>query len=121
MAVSRNKALGYAEKLLSIPRARLEVKLRQGKTAVVLSHRGRTLTKCYINRSGLEAAFYTARALGVSVPPLGSSVGAQVSTGVLWRAISISCLNFARRESYELLERLLSEAETMRASGGEGV
>jgi len=121
MAVSRNKALGYAEKLLSIPKARLEVTLRQGRSAVALLHRGKTLTKCYINRSGLEAAFYMARALGASVPPLGSSVRAQVSTGVLWRAISISCLNFTRPESYVLLERLLREAEMMRASGREGV
>ena len=60
-----------------------------------------------------------AEALGVKVPPLGGSVDARVSTGVLWRAISISCLDFRKEESLVLLERLMAEAEMQRGSGND--
>ncbi|MCE2462799.1 MAG: hypothetical protein J4F46_02635 [Dehalococcoidia bacterium] len=62
-----------------------------------------------------------AEALGVEVPPLGESVEARVSTGVLWRAISISCLDFRKKESYVLLERLLEEARMQRGSGSDNL
>lgn len=121
MAVSRKKALEYAEKLISFPRSQVEVTLRQGKAGVTLLHRRRALTKCYLNRSGIKASVFMAKALGVRIPPLGGSVNAKVSTGVLWRAVSISCLNFRKRESYILLERLLGETEMMRATETQGM
>ena len=62
-----------------------------------------------------------AEALGVEVPPLGSSVDARVSTGVLWRAISISCLDLRKRESFLILERLLAEADMQRGAGSDSV
>lgn len=118
MAISRARALDYADTVISTPRAHLTVTLRQGKGAVTLLLGRRALTKCYINRSGMRAAIYMAKALGVQVPPLGQSVEARVSTGVLWRAVSISCLNLRRKESYPLLERLLEEAEMQRGDSG---
>jgi hypothetical protein len=121
MSISRKKALEHADRLISRPRSRLTVKLRQGKEGVTLLHQGKALTKCHLNRSGMRGATYMAQALGVRVPPLGSSVEAQVSTGVLWRAVSISCLDFRKQASYLLLERLLAEAEQMRGEAGEGV
>jgi hypothetical protein len=48
-------------------------------------------------------------------------VETSVSTGVLWRAISISCLDFRKKESYVLLERLLEEARMQRGSGSDSV
>ncbi|MBM3943186.1 MAG: hypothetical protein FJ316_09745 [SAR202 cluster bacterium] len=114
MSISRKKALEYADRVISRPRSRLTVTMRQGKEGVTLLHDGKALTRCYINRSGIRAATFMAQALGVKVPPLGESVQAQVSTGVLWRAVSISSLDFRKRASYVLLERLLEEAEQMR-------
>jgi hypothetical protein len=87
---------------------------------VTLLHNHRALTRCYINRSGMRGAYFMAQALGVQLPPLGGEVRAQVSTGVLWRAISVSCLDFRKQESWLLLERLLDEAATMRDGATEG-
>lgn len=58
------------------------------------------------------------QALGIELPALGKSVEATVSTGVLWRAVSISCLDFRKTSSYELLERLLNEAKMQRGMDG---
>lgn len=121
MSISRKQALEYAEQIISVPRSRVTVTLRQRQEGVTLLHNRRALTKCYINRSGMRAAVFMAKALGVTVPALGNSVKAQVSTGVLWRAISISCLNFHKKESYVLLERLLEEAAMMRGGAIEGM
>ena len=121
MSVSRKRALEYADEIVSVPRAHVRVTLRQGKDGVTLLHQGRALTRCYINLSGMRAARYMAEALGVEVPPLGGSVDASVSTGVLWRAISISCLDLRKRESYPILERLLDEAGMQRGSGSDSV
>ena len=121
MAVSRKRALEYADEVISVPRAHVRVTLRQVKDGVTLLHQGRALTKCRITRSGMRAARYMAEALGVKVPALGESVEARVSTGVLWRAISISCLDFRRQESFTLLERLLGEARMQRGSGSDSV
>jgi hypothetical protein len=121
MAVSRRRALEYADQVVSVPRAHVRVTLRQVKDGVTLLHQGKALTKCHITRSGMRAARFMAEALGVKMPPLGSSVEAMVSTGVLWRAISISCLDFRKRESFFLLERLLEEAQLQRGSGSDSV
>ena len=119
--MSRKRALEYADEVVSVPRAHVRVTLRQVKEGVTLVHRGRALTKCYINRSGMRAARYMAEALGVELPPLGGSVEARVSTGVLWRAISISCLDFRKRESFPILERMLGEAAMQRGSGSDAI
>ena len=114
MSISRTKALDYAEKIISTPRAHVPVTLRQNKGGVSLLHQGHLLTRCYLNRSGMRAALLMAEALGVKVPPLGESVETRASTGVLWRAISISSLNLRKEESFPILERMLEEAAMMR-------
>lgn len=119
--VSRKRALEYADEIISVPRAHVRVTLRQVKGGVTLLHQGRALTKCHITRTGMRAARYMAEALGVGLPALGESVDASVSTGVLWRAVSISCLDFRRQESFTLLERLLVEARRQRGSGSDNV
>lgn len=119
MSVSRKRALDYAESIIARPRARVPLTLRHGKCGVTLLHKGRAVTRCYITPSGIRAATFMAKALGVRVPPMGSSVQAQVSTGVLWRAISISSLDFRKEEAYHLVERLLEEAQMMRGAGSE--
>jgi len=91
------------------------------KEGVTLLHQGKALTKCYINRSGMRTARFVAEALGVEVPPLGGSVEAVVSTGVLWRAISISCLDLRKEESFPILERLLEEATLQRGSSSDSL
>ena len=121
MSVSRTRALEYADRILAVPRAHVRVRLRQVKEGVTLLHQGRALTKCHLSRSGMRAARFMAEALGVEVPPLGGSVDARVSTGVLFRAISISCLDFRKKESLVVLERLLEEAARQRVSSSDNI
>ena len=52
-------------------------------------------------------------------PPLGETVKARVSTGVLFRAVSIASLDYDVEESFVLLERWLQEAALQRTGSSE--
>lgn len=97
----------------------MRVELRQTKQGVSLLHSGRLLTKVYLNRSGMPAASAMAQALGTSIPPLGETRSAVVSSGLLYRVLSLSALDFRNEVSYDVAERLLEEAEAMRGSGSD--
>ena len=114
MSVSRRKAWIYAERLLDKPNGSVAVELRHGKSGVSLIHNGRLLTKCYHSKIGRYAADFVAISLGVAFPGEGDSVYTSVSTGVLFRAISISNLDIRIPEARVLIERLLSEASDQR-------
>ena len=114
MGVSRTKAWEYAEEILDIPKRRVPVTLRHGKSGVVLLHGGRVMTRCYNSQVGRVAARYVAEALGVELPRMGESVEAAVSTGVLFRAISISSLDLRKPETHPILARMLEEAQFQR-------
>lgn len=114
MGVSRAKAWEYAEGVLDIPKRRVPVTLRHGKSGVVLLHQGRVMTRCYNSEVGRVAARYVAEALGVEVPKEGESVETAVSTGVLFRAISISSLDLRKAATHPILVRMLEEAQFQR-------
>jgi hypothetical protein len=111
----------YADELLSTPRAHLRLELRQDADGLTLLHEGSSLVECALTRQGMVAAGYMAQALGVQIPPLGESVSARVSTGVLYRVIAIPRLDFDKDESFVLLERLLDEAERQRGAPSDAV
>ncbi len=115
MGVSRKSAWAYAERLLARPSRAVRVTLRRGKGGVTLLHEGRALTRCYATNTGRVAAELVAHALGVTLPDEGGSVDAVVSTGVLYRAISLSSLDLRVAGIEPLVERLLEEAEEQRA------
>ena len=104
----------YADELISVPRAGLALSLAQTEAGVTLWHGGRELARCDMSAEGMLAAGFIAQALGLSIPPLGGSVEARASTGVLFRALSIAELDFNNPASLPLLERLLEEAEMQR-------
>ena len=114
MADTHSKVHDYAEELTSTPRAHLALELRQDDDGLKLLHRDRPLVECYLTREGMAAGGYMAKALGAPLPALGESVPVRVSTGVLFRAVSIASLDFSVEESFVLLERLLEEAEMQR-------
>ena len=111
----------YADELISVPRAHLRLELRQDAEGLTLLHDGKSLVECALTRQGMVAAGYMAQALGVKIPPLGQSVAARVSTGVLYRVIAIPRLDFDKDESFVLLERLLDEAEMQRGAPSDAV
>ncbi len=109
----------YAEELLATPRAHLRLDLGQDDEGLKLTYQGKALVECYLTREGMAAGAYMARALGVGVPPLGSSITARVGTGVLFRATAIASLDFSKEESMVLLERWLEEADQQRGGPSE--
>lgn len=121
MAQTHTKVSDYAEELISVPRAHLRLELTQDEGGLKLLHDGQTLVECYLTREGMMAAGFMAQALGARIPPLGQSATVRVSTGVLYRAIAISGLDFTKEESFILLERLLEEAEMQRGGVDETV
>jgi hypothetical protein len=119
LGTSRAKALDYAYQLIDRPRAHVRVQLRQTKSGVSLVHGRRLLTRVYINRSGMRAATAMADALGVRVPPLGGVSEAVVSTGLLYRVLALSQLDYSKVEAFEMARHLLEEADALRGSGDE--
>ncbi len=104
----------YAEELIAVPRAHLNLDLRQDETGLVLSYDDKMLMHFPLTREGMTAAGFVSKALGQKVPALGEGVRARVSTGVLFRAMSIASLDFKVQESFVLLDRLLEEAASQR-------
>lgn len=117
MGVSRKRAWERADTLLSSRGTRsVPVVLRRGKGGVTLLHGGRAITHCHNTKNGRLAAGLVAEALGVEVPAIGASVEATVSTGVLYRAVSISSIDLRIPEARPLVRRLLEEAVEQRLS-----
>jgi len=105
-----------AEELISVPRAHLKLELSQDENGLTLKHDGHTLVECFLTEQGMLAGGFMAESLGARLPRLGETVVARVSTGVLFRAISIASLDFGNDESYTLLDVWLDEARMQRGS-----
>lgn len=86
---------------------------------VVLKHRGRIMTKVYLSRSGMNAAVAMAEALGVRVPPAGESVSTLASTGLLYRVLALSQIDFRNEAAFELAANLVEEALDMQRAPSE--
>ena len=121
MPNSYTKVYPGAEQLISVPRAHLSLELRQHESGVSLLHDGKPLVECSLTREGMIAAGFLAEALGAKVPALGETLRVRASTGVLFRAVSISELDFTKEESYVLLKRLLEEAAMQRRGSSDAV
>ena len=110
-----------ADGLVETPRAHLPLKMRQRREGVVVLHQDRPLVRCRLTRNGILTAGFVAEALGVKVPSLGEEALARVSTGVLFRVLSIARLDLSNDASFPLLERLLEEAAMQRGRNPTGV
>ena len=109
----------YANSLLDAPRAHLVLELPQNKHGLLLTHQTKGVVECYLTPQGMATGAYMAKALGVRLPALGATVKARVSTGVVFRAISIASLDVDEEAALILLERLLEEAEMQRGGVSE--
>ena len=111
----------YAEELMSVPSAHVRMEYSQTNSGEVLTHEGTELVKCPLTRSGMAAAGFMSQAMGVELPTLNETVNVRVSTGVLFRVITIAGLDFENDASFIILDRMLEEAELQRgsASGSE--
>ncbi len=109
----RSRAMQAAYRLLETPRAHLRVKFEQTSDAVLLSYRDDVLTGVALDSSGINAASAMAVALGVDVPPSGNSTEVLASTGLLYRVLAISDLDFNNPASFDLANHLVNEAIEM--------
>lgn len=113
MTVSRKRALEYGYKLLEQPRSHIRVELNQDKSGVSVTHKGRVVTRVYLNRSGMNAAVAMSEAMGIQLPALGRSNSGLVSTGLMYRVLALSQLDFRNPTAYELAGALVDEAIAM--------
>jgi hypothetical protein len=118
LTVSRKQALEYGYKLLERPSSHIRVELRQDKSGVSVTHKGRVLTRVFLNRSGMNAAVAMSEAMAIKLPALGGSNSGLVSTGLLYRVLALSQLDFRNTASYELAGTLVDEAISMQRGGG---
>ena len=113
MTVSRKRALEYGYKLLEQPSSHIRVELNQDKSGVSVTHKGRVVTRVYLNRSGMNAAVAMSEAMGIQLPALGRSNSGLVSTGLMYRVLALSQLDFRNPTAYELAGALVDEAIAM--------
>ena len=106
----------YADELIEVPRSHLRLKLSQDESGLLVTHDDRPLIRCHLTRNGMGAAGFVAQALGVQLPALGEDTLARVSTGVIFRALSIARLDLSNEASFVLLERFLEEAAIQRGA-----
>ncbi len=118
LTVSRTQALKYGYRLVDKPRSHLRVELNQDKSGVSVTHKGRVLTRVFLNRSGMNAAVAISEATGIDLPPLGQSNSGLVSTGLLYRVLALSQLDFRNPSAFELAAELVDEAISMQRSAG---
>ena len=115
---ARAAAMEAAYTLLETPRSHLRVKLEQTDDAVLVSYRGDVLTGVELDESGINAASAMAVALGVDVPPTGHAVEVLASTGLLYRVLALSDLDYTNPTAFELANHLVNEAIDMQRGGG---
>ena len=114
----RDAARDAAYELLNTPRSHLRVSLRHFNGAVTVVHQEQTLTGVDLDKSGINAASAIAMALGVSVPNDGQANEVLVSTGLLYRVLAISDLDFNNPVAFELASELVDEAISMQRGSG---
>lgn len=114
MALSRKQAIARGEQAIERPKGEMAVTLYHGKTGVTLRYQGRVVARTTASRVGRAVAPYVAQALGVKLPSPGSSAKATVSSGVMFRVLSICTLDLRDQEALVLLQYLLQEAQELR-------
>lgn len=117
LTVSRKQALKYGYELVEKPRSHLRVELNQDKSGVSVTHKGRVITRVFLNRSGMNAAVAISEAMAIKLPALGQSNSGLVSTGLLYRVFALSQLDFRNPASFELAAELVDEAISMQRGG----
>lgn len=118
MAISRTRALEHAYMVLERPRSHMRIRVARTGQGIALYYNARVLTKLFENGSGRAAATAVAHALGVVLPGRGESVEARVSSGVMYRVLALSSLDYRNEVSFDLAERLVREALEMRGAAG---
>ena len=106
----------FGDELIEKPRAHLRMVLAQDEQGLVLTYLDKEVLRCYLTPNGMLAGGFVSQSLGVKLPPLGESVVARVSTGVLYRVLGVCQLDYSEEVSYVVLERLLEEAQMQRGA-----
>ena len=114
MSISVKEAMARGEKAIERPKGEMAITLFRGKTGLSLRYLGKVICRTPATEAGKLIAPYVADAVGVRLPAVGSTAKAVVSSGVMFRVLSISTLDVKNEESRILLDYLLTEAREMR-------
>ena len=114
MAISRKRAIARGEQAIERPRGEMAIGLYHGKTGLSLRYQGKVIARTSASSVGRRVAPFVAQALGTALPPVGGRGKAVVSSGVLFRVLSICTLDLRSEEAMVLLDYLLREAEELR-------
>ncbi len=114
MSVSRKRALERGQAAIERPKGEMALTLFHGKTGLTLRYQGKVIARTSTSHVGKQIAPFIALALGLRLPKLGATATAKVSSGVLYRVLSISTLDLRQPEARQLLDYLLDEAASMR-------
>lgn len=93
----------------------MPITLFHGKGGLTLRYQGKVIARTTASHAGKTIAPFVAMALGLKLPNLGKTAEAHVSSGVLYRVLSISTLDLRQPEARQLLDYLLEEAASMRS------
>jgi len=96
----------------------MRITLTQTQSGLSVYYDGKVMTRVFVNRSGLAAAAAIGEALRLRLPKLGESVDARVSSGVVYRILALSALDYRNEFSFQLASRLIAEAKDMQGPRG---
>ena len=83
-----------------------------------MAYKDQPLTGVELDASGRNAASAMSVALGIPVPAEGDTNEVLVSTGLLYRILAISDLDFTNPVAFEVANNLVDEAVSMQRSSG---
>lgn len=114
----RDSIRDAAYELLSTPRSHLRIQFQHRDGAVTVAYKDQPLTGVELDASGMNAASAMSVALGIPVPAEGDTNEVLVSTGLLYRILAISDLDFTNPVAFEVANNLVDEAVSMQRSSG---
>ena len=114
MSISRKAALERGQQAIERPKGQMALTLYYGAGGLTVRYQGRVIARTTGSVQGSRVAPFVALALGARLPRRGQKTRVTVSSGVLFRVLSICTLDPEEEADRMLLAYLLREADELR-------
>ena len=114
MSISRKAALERGQRAIERPKGQMALTLYHGAGGLTVRYQGRVIARTTGSHKGKRVAPFVALALGARLPRRGRTAKATVSSGVVFRVLSICTLDPEVEAERMLLAYLLREADELR-------